>query len=63
MYYRANVISVRPQKYLVNSGLLAYFPAVYYFINPKITLKVSVYEYFIKFGEKTEKQPFKSSRS
>ena len=28
-------------------------------MNSKFTLKVSVYEYFIKFGEQTLKQPFK----
>ena len=39
----------------MNPGLQAYFSAVYYFINSKFTLKVSVYEYFIKFGEQTKK--------
>ena len=63
MYSKANVISTRPQKFLINRGLLAYLPALYYSINSKFTLKVSLYKYFIKFGEKTEKQPFKSSSS
>ena len=47
----------------MNPGLQAYLSAAYYSINSKFTLKVSVYEYFIKFGDQTKKQPFKGSRS
>ena len=61
MYCKVNLISTRPQTFLVNRGLLAYLSAVCYSINSRFTLKVSVYEYFIKFGGQTKKQLFKSA--
>ena len=45
----------------MNPGLQAYFSAVYYFINSKFTLKVSVYEYFINLVSKLKNNPLKAA--
>ena len=46
---------------LNEAWFIAYLPVAHYHINSKFTLKVSIYEYFIKFGEQTKKNPLKAA--